>query len=595
MMKRNWMRGALCAALAGFGAVGATQTAAQTSWVQIEAVPSQSQGQARAESYAQRLPDVNGFFLGAGWYGIALGPYAQDDARNVLARLRSTSAIPADSFIVDGSQFRNQFYPSGATAPNGVITPVEPTPDAAPEPDTGVAATEPDILAEPDPAQPDETQREAQASEALLSRPEKEMLQIALQWAGYYTAAIDGSFGRGTRGSMAAWQEANGYEVTGVLTTLQRSVLLASYNAVLDGMGMQRVRDEATGIEIEIPAGVMAFAAYAPPFARYEPTGDVPATVLLISQPGDQSRLFGLYEILQTLEVVPTEGPRERNNSSFTIEGIDATTHTYTYVTLENNEIKGFMLVWPTNDEERRTRIVQLMQASFARIDGVLDPGVSSPGEEQAVDLVSGLAIRQPIRSRSGFYLDRQGAVLTTTEAVEGCGEIILDTAHTAAVVHRDDALGLAVVRPADTISPVAVAEFQTGIPRLQSQVAVAGYPYGGLLSAPSMTFGALADVRGLNGETELKRLDLLAQEGDAGGPVFDNGGAVIGMLLPRETTGGQVLPDDVSFSVNSEALMASLDAAGIRFETTRTVTAASRELLTRRAADVTVLVSCWE
>ncbi len=420
-------------------------------------------------------------------------------------------------------------------------------------------------------------------------------MQIALQWSGFYTSAIDGAFGRGTRNAMAAWQGANGFEATGVLTTRQRGVLLGAYNAVLDGMGMTLVRDDATGIEMQIPTGVVAFAAYAPPFARFEATGDVSATVLLISQPGDASRLAGLYEILQTLEVVPPEGERSRTDTRFTIQGADRNIVSHTYTTLENDEIKGFMLVWPANDEERRTRILQLMQASFARTDGVLDAGLTSAGEEQAVDLVSGLAIRQPLRSRSGFYLDGSGTVLTSTEAVTGCGEIILDNAHTAQIVHLDDALGIAVLRPDTAIAPIGVAAFQSGVPRLQAQVAVAGYPYGGLLSAPSMTFGTLADVRGLNGEPEVRRLAIAARDGDAGGPVFDAAGAVLGMLLPRNGDAGQILPGDVSFSVNAAAVMASLDGAGIGYETTVSVAEASRALLTRRAADVTVLVSCWE
>ena len=37
--------------------------------------------------------------------------------------------------------------------------------------------------------------------------------------------------------------------------------------------------------------------------------------VLLISQSGDQGTLFGLYDIMQTLEIVPMEGPRDRGPS----------------------------------------------------------------------------------------------------------------------------------------------------------------------------------------------------------------------------------------------------------------------------------------
>ena len=558
-------------------------------WVQVEAQPTLVRGQNRARDYAQVVPNVNGYAIGSGWYVIALGPFAPETALNVLEVLRGKRSIPADSYIVDGSQFLQQFWPVGATLDQRPA-PVTTTPVVT-VPDTSAVArpaAEPLVI-------PDETISQARASEALLDRSEREALQIALQWAGFYNSSIDGAFGRGTRGAMSDWQAANGYEPTGILTSLQRGHLLSDYNAVLDGMNMELVRDDATGIEIEVPSGVVSFAAYAPPFARFEATGDLDATVLLISQPGDQTRLFGLYEILQTLEIVPPDGPRGRDNDSFFIEGIDRDRHTYITASLSDGAIKGFALVWPAGDEARRDRILDIMQASFAINEGVLDPGLSSPGEEQTVDLISGLAIRQPILSRSGFYIDAEGTVLTTLEAVEACGEVVLDGTHVARVVHRDDQLGLAVLRTDDKISPLDVATFQSGTPRLQSEVAVAGYPYGGLLAAPAVTFGTLADLQGLNGEQDVKRLSIQTQPGDAGGPVLDNGGAVLGMLLPKEPRNGQVLPAEVSYSINANTIGASLDAAGIEYQTTSSVQAVTPELLTREAGDLTVLVSCWE
>lgn len=126
---------------------------------------------------------------------------------------------------------------------------------------------------------------------------------------------------------MQAWQEANNHERTGILTTRQRAELLGAYNAVLDGMDLQLVRDDASGIEMLIPTGVVAFADYEPPFARFAPKGDIDARVLLLSQEGDQNRMFGLYEILQTLAIAPTEGPRKRTNSGFELEGVNDDIH----------------------------------------------------------------------------------------------------------------------------------------------------------------------------------------------------------------------------------------------------------------------------
>ena len=576
-------------------------------WVQVEAQPTLGEAQARVRAYAAKFPNVAGFYLGSGWYGIALGPYSATDAQTLLGQLLTDRSVPADSYLSDGSTFQQQFWPIGVGAqttpqslPNlpttteQLVEPLAPAPTPlAPAPTAPVieAVVAPEIVAEI----PDETAREAQASETLLSRPEKEQLQVALQWAGFYDGAIDGAYGRGTRNSMGSWQEANNYEVTGILTTRQRAALVGAYNAVLNGLDLQPVRDDATGIEMQIPTGVVGFSAYEPPFARFTAKTDLDATVLLISQQGDQTRLYGLYEILQTLEIMPPIGPRARAENSFEIEGMNGRIHSYITASLTDGQIKGFALIWPAGDEERRTRLLAQMKASFTPIPGVLDPGIAAPGEDQAVDLISGLAVRKPILSRSGFYIDAGGTVLTTTEVLGDCTYLTIDDDHVAAIAFRDDALGIAVLRPETPLAPIGIAAFQTGVPRLQAQVAVSGYPYGGVLAMPALTFGTLADIRGLNGEDQVKRLDLTAQPGDAGGPVFDNGGAVLGMLLPRAVQNGQVLPPEVSFSVDAPAIIASLTAAGITTQTTDQVSFMPPETLTREAPKMTVLVSCWE
>lgn len=578
-------------------AMAAPAFAQEAVYVQIEAQRTLNIAQLKARTYAGALPDVNGYYLGAGWYGIALGPYSAADAGLVLQQLRNQGAIPSDAYIVDGGQFQQQFWPIGTGAPttpqplpDGLNTPEQQVDANAQPADTTQVIPEPILI-----SVPDETPRQARASEAALTRDQRKDLQIALQWAGYYTSAIDGAFGRGTRRSMEAWQEANNHETTGILTSLQREELFNQYNAVLQGMNLQLVRDDAAGIQMQLPTGIVAFSEYEPPFARYGArTEGLDAEVLLISQEGNQDRLFGLYEIMQTLEIIPLDGPRERRNNSFKIEGVNDDIHSYTQVALQNGQIKGFSLIWPAGDQDRRSRVLQEMIDSYETIDGVLDPALAVPDENQAVDLVAGLQVRRPDMSRSGFYIDEAGTVLTVAEVVEGCERITFDADQEAELVHLDAALGLAVLRPTATLSPLDIAEFNIGVPRLQSQVAVAGYPFGGLLSAPTMTFGTLADIRGLNGEEELKRVAMHARTGDAGGPLFDNGGAVLGMLLPQPSENGQVLPAEVNFVADAEAILGSLTGAGISVTTTDVAAYMPPETLTLKAADMTVLVSCW-
>ena len=444
-------------------------------WVQIEAQPSLARATDRARAYTTLLQDVNGFSVGGGWYAIVVGPYRRADAEVVLRQYRRDGLIPRDSFVQISDRLGRQFWPVGANvlgtgavdAPEGTVTapadvPITVVPDAAPQ------ITELAPVAEPEPAAADETPAQAQRSEQLLSRDEKMELQVMLRWAGFYTAAIDGAFGRGTRNSMAAWQEANNYEKTGILTTLQRAALKKDYNAVLEGLDLQTVRDAQAGIEVVLPTAAVTFDRYEPPFAQYKQAGDIDARVLLISQAGNQDTLFGLYEIMQTLEIVPLEGPRERNNSSFTLVGENGRMISYTEASLENGEIKGFTLIWPAGDEERRRRVLAEMRSSFTRTPGVLNASAGSGGAQQSIDLLSGLQIRKPKMSRSGFFVTPSGDVATTSAAVQSCSRITLDGDTDVEVIADDTARGVALLRPKVALAPLAVARFAGAPARLQ-------------------------------------------------------------------------------------------------------------------------------
>lgn len=566
---------------------------ADVAWVQIEAQPNLNNAQEAIRGYAGRLPDVNGFSLGQGWYAIVLGPYSREDAAQVLRVYRREAQIPRDSFITFTNQFRQQFWPVGTdfltNPPRTTLTDqTAEAQESAPQAEiTSQAAPA------PKPPAPDETKNEALRNERALDRTARMQLQSMLKWAGFYDSGIDGAFGRGTRASMAAWQEVNGFEVTGVMTTLQRAALLKQYNAILDGMDLRMVRDEGAGVEMMIPLGVVNFDRYEPPFGHYTAKGDLDVQVLTISQRGDQATLWGLYDIMQTLEIVPTSGPRERKKDSFVLIGEDGHMVSHTEAYLRDGMVKGFTLIWPAGDEERRRRVLGEMKASFTTFGTALDPAAGDNGT-QSIDLLSGLEIRKPKLARSGFYIDTSGTVVTTAEAVAGCARITLEDDIDASVVATDSENGIAILRPHEPLAPISTARFQRAVPRLQSDVAVSGYSFEGVLNGPTLTYGTLADIRGLRGETSLKRLALNALPGDAGGPVFDAGGAVLGMLLPA-TNGTQKLPEGVSFVADGSAVLALLQREGINAQTTDALGTVDPVDLNTSASGMTVLVSCWE
>ncbi len=546
-------------------------------WIQIEAQPNQAEAEARARAYAAVFPETTGYRLRSGWYGIMLGPYTSAEGAARLAELRAENLIPQDSFIAFSRNFGDQFWPATGTAP----LPVEPENIATPDPDPA--------------ALPDETRAEARDSEVTLSDDDRLLLQTALQWFGFYNGAIDGDYGPGTRNSMAAWQEAQAADPTGILTTRQRATLIADYRGAIEAFGFNPVAEAKSGIEITLPLALVEFDHYEPPFVHYHAKAGSDLRIVLISQPGDQSNLYGLYDVLQTLDVVPMTGERQRGEKSFRIRGTSASTDTTVYAELTGGLIKGWMLISQPGNDARDARILRMMETTFrAAGDRALDPGMVAMSAETRAGLLSGLQVRKPKFSRSGFFIDATGSVLTTTEAVTGCGRITIDRSQDASVTLSDAGTGLAVLTPNTPLSPRKVAEFQIAPDRIGAEIALAGYSYEDRLPAPVLTFGTLEDITGLNGEPGVKRLAIEALAGDTGGPVLDSTGAVLGMLLPTAPDGKQ-LPPGVFFAASAAQIASTLSAAGLTPLQSGKQGAMAPQDLTQAATGMTVLVSCWE
>lgn len=577
--------------------------AQQGVWIQIEAQPTLREASERARSYAARLGDVSGFAMTTGWYAITLGPYPRAEAERRLADMRLDRMIPSDSYINTGANFRRQFWPAGGAA--AAIGDGDASDDASGDASgggairlaPGAAGAEGGLsLAAPAGA---ETPAEARRAEAALDQAAREEIQAALRWKGFYRGAIDGAFGPGTRSAMAEWQAANGHAPSGVLTTAQRRALFDAYEADLSALGMTGLREETAGIEMQIPGALVAFAGYEPPFARFAGRDDSGVELLLISQQGGPARLASMYEALQGLEILPRAGERRLTARGFTVSGQNEGRAAYGEAELADGAIKGFLLSWPRRDDGRFARALPMMRASFRAIEGaVLPPTAGAGALEQSRDLLAGLELRRPDRIRSGFFVTPGGTVLTTAEAVTSCGRVTVMDGAEMDTLFADPALGLAALRPRAPLAPLGYARFSTAEPPVDTEIAVAGYAYGDALPAPVLSFGALAGLRGLDGRADLRRLSVAVEPGDAGGPVLDPTGAVLGVLLPRAGDGARVLPEGVNFAAAAPAILAALAEAGVTPARSAAAPAAAAgmapEDLTRLAADMTVKVSCW-
>ena len=574
------------------------------SWVQIEAQPDLRTATDRARAYAGSFTQLQGYKLKSGWYGIVIGPMSPAEAAADLATLAGQGRVPADSFVTDGINFREPFWPQITAAPLAATeAPVAPAAPTLAPVAPGTAATTTSTPATPvveaaPLVGPEETVRDARTAEGLLSASERQDVQTAMQWFGFYSSKIDGSFGSGTRTSMAAWQTAKGYEATGVLTTTQRKALIDGYKSEESGFGFQTLTDAESGIEITLPMAMLAFDRYTPPFVRYAPKDNSGLTTMLISEPGTKASLSGLYEVLQSLEIMPAGGERTLSDTFFNLHSSNDKIETLAYVSIEGSNVKGFLLSWNVALSDRMKRVLPMVQASFRSAgDKALDPGLVPLDEAVRRGLLSGLDPKKPAQSRSGFFIDDKGSVLTTSAAVAQCGRITLEHDVKAKVTFEDKSRGIAVLTPEVPLSPAVVASFASATAAPGTQIAVSGYAYQGRLPAAVLTRGTLEEGQGLNGETGLSRLALRVMDGDAGGPVLDDSGAVVGMLLAADPKAAQQLPPGVAFAASGAALTQLLtnpQGPALTLKAASSAAKATPDALNAAARGMTVLVSCW-
>ena len=575
-------------------------------WIQLEAQPDRPSALQSIERYMQDFSNVVGFDIGAGWFGVALGPYQKDTVETVWQDFYNSGLIPRTSFITTGTSYRSQIplatlVPSQPTKPTSPVLLSMPTAliESSNKPNQ---ATNPAMLA---PAKVpveaiassglSDTKQRAQAFEAEQARSldEKKYLQRALAFVGLYSGAIDGLIGSGTRGAMAQWQVSNGHDDTGVLTTLQHDKLITDYKIPLVGLGFTQITEIQAGISIHIPKAILGTPKYDEPFVRFEANDSTGVKVILISQAGDKARLKALYEVIQTLSIVPKGGVRKLNKSNFTIEAFNSELHTTGFAHLRDGHIKGALLVWPAGDDTRRKRVVEEIFNSFSVLPGVLKESIIFENGLMPKYLLAGLDIRQPKFIQSGVFLNSTGMILTAAQDFDSCGLIKLDEGITAQVVAQND--HLAILKPLKDISPVSVPKFQSLPLQAPRRISVGGYSYGGQLSMPTLTLGILQDITNLGRNSDIARLEINTLPGDIGGPLYDQSGAVIGVLLPNTKTEDRQLPSNVKFAATWGKI-----APLLQQENLSVIPAISNVLvdvidLSNIAKNTIALIKCWD
>lgn len=229
---------------------------------------------------------------------------------------------------------------------------------------------------------------------------------------------------------------------------------------------------------------------------------------------------------------------------------------------------------------------------------GPSTPGAapSAPGAAPSTPGTAPTSSQASPRTRSsgtGFFISRQGHLLTNAHVVERCKEVsvtaIGGTATPANVVNLDKSNDLAVLQTSTT--PQAIALLRGRTVRQGDTVVAYGFPFAGSLSSGGvLTSGNVNALTGFRDDSRYLQVSAPVQPGNSGGPLLDTNGAVAGVVTSGYLRSGA---QNVNFALKADVVRTFLAAVGVTAETS----GGGRELalpdIGERARAFTVFVEC--
>ena len=204
------------------------------------------------------------------------------------------------------------------------------------------------------------------------------------------------------------------------------------------------------------------------------------------------------------------------------------------------------------------------------------------------------------VSSGTGFFISKNGHIVSNFHVIEGCSEIYLQysgqrirTALVATDKVNDLALLNAEIQPRYVfgVDPLSVYPLQ--------EIVVAGFPFGERISSSiKFTKGVVSALTGIGNNYSEMQIDAALQPGNSGGPIIDEFGNVIGVAVSKldmklilEDYG--VIPENTNFGIKATVLRNLLDANRITYLTANKKQISSRKL-SKQVTDGTVFLSCW-
>lgn len=203
------------------------------------------------------------------------------------------------------------------------------------------------------------------------------------------------------------------------------------------------------------------------------------------------------------------------------------------------------------------------------------------------------------VSSGSGFFVNRNGVVVTNLHVVSQCQQIKVFVGmeeNEAKLTGTDRQADLAVLSTKVTESyPLKLAD---GPPFVTEDIFVAGYPFGRAVSSSvKVTRGIVSALTGVADDFSRFQIDAALQPGNSGGPIVNDSGNVVGVAVSKLDVRSSIdafgaIPENINFGIKSSVVENLLSSLGVPYET-EAGTSSSKTILAKRISDSTVYVSC--
>ena len=178
------------------------------------------------------------------------------------------------------------------------------------------------------------------------------------------------------------------------------------------------------------------------------------------------------------------------------------------------------------------------------------------------------------ISSGTAFIIGKSGQLLTNAHVVKDCNAVAVEQPGVsglvpAKVLAQDRTNDLALIQVSTPFPNSSVPKFRQHI-RLGEDVFVFGYPLTGIVaSSGNFTRGSVTALAGLGDDTGKLQLAAPVQPGNSGGPVLDQSGSVVGVVVSKldaltlaKATGS--FPEQINFAIKSSTAVSFLETNGI-------------------------------